>query len=62
MKLLKEVPIRTQPTHDVITTLLQRHFNVLKSVQRPYDVVLTSVPAGYTMFTCSKVSDRFKNP
>ena len=31
-----------QPPHNVKTTLIRRHFNVLTSYQRPYNVVLTS--------------------
>ena len=30
------------PAHNVKTTLSRRRFNVLKSLQRPYNVVLTS--------------------
>ena len=32
----------SQQAHDVKTTLLRRHFNVLTSLQRPFNVVLTS--------------------
>ena len=34
--------IAAQPANEVRTTLLSRRFNILTSLQRPYNVILTS--------------------